>query len=40
MLNCNPESVSTDFESSDRLYFEEISLERVLDVYEFERPRA
>ncbi len=40
MLNCNPESVSTDFESSDRLYFEEISLERVLDVYEFERPEG
>ena len=38
MLNCNPESVSTDFEVSDRLYFEEISLERVLDIYEAEHP--
>lgn len=38
MINCNPESVSTDFEMSDRLYFEELSLERVLDIYEAERP--
>lgn len=38
MLNCNPEAVSTDFEMSDRLYFEEISLERVLDIYEAEHP--
>ena len=38
MVNCNPEAVSTDFEMSDRLYFEEISLERVLDIYEAEHP--
>jgi carbamoyl-phosphate synthase large subunit len=38
MVNCNPETVSTDYDVCDRLYFEELSLERVLDVYEFERP--
>jgi len=37
-VNCNPEAVSTDFEMSDRLYFEELSLERVLDIYEAEHP--
>lgn len=38
MVNCNPETVSTDFDESDRLYFEELTLERVLDIVEFERP--
>jgi carbamoyl-phosphate synthase large subunit len=38
MVNCNPETVSTDYDVCDRLYFEELSLERVLDIYEFERP--
>ncbi len=38
MLNCNPEAVSTDYEMTDRLYFEELSLERVLDIYEAEHP--
>jgi carbamoyl-phosphate synthase/aspartate carbamoyltransferase/dihydroorotase len=38
VLNCNPETVSTDYDMSDRLYFEEISFESVLDVYNFERP--
>ncbi len=38
MLNCNPEAVSTDFDAADRLYFEELSLERVLDVWEAESP--
>ena len=38
MINFNPETVSTDFDSSDRLYFDEISLERVLDIYEKEKP--
>jgi len=32
-INCNPETVSTDYDMSDRLYFEELSLERVLDIY-------
>jgi carbamoyl-phosphate synthase large subunit len=38
MVNCNPETVSTDYDSNDRLYFEELTLERVLDIVEFERP--
>jgi carbamoyl-phosphate synthase large subunit len=37
IINCNPETVSTDFDISDRLYFEEITLERVLDIYEKEK---
>ncbi|CAM2704180.1 unnamed protein product [Rotaria socialis] len=40
MLNCNPETVSTDYDMSDRLYFEEISFESVLDVYNFEKPHG
>jgi carbamoyl-phosphate synthase large subunit len=38
MVNCNPETVSTDYDMCDRLYFEELSLERVLDIGEAERP--
>lgn len=38
MINCNPETVSTDHDICDKLYFEEISLERVLDILEFEKP--
>ncbi len=38
LINCNPETVSTDFDMTDRLYFEELTLERVLDIVEFERP--
>ena len=37
VVNYNPETVSTDYDESDRLYFEELSLERVLDIYELER---
>ncbi len=37
IINCNPETVSTDYDISDRLYFEEISFERVADIYEFEK---
>ncbi|EQD80894.1 carbamoylphosphate synthase, partial [mine drainage metagenome] len=37
VLNSNPETVSTDYDRSDRLYFEEITLERVRDIYEFEQ---
>ncbi|HCS79518.1 TPA: carbamoyl phosphate synthase large subunit [Patescibacteria group bacterium] len=37
MVNCNPETVSTDYDISDVLYFEELSLERVLDIYELEQ---
>jgi len=36
IVNCNPETVSTDYDISDRLYFEELTLERILDIYEFE----
>ncbi len=38
MVNCNPETVSTDYDVCDKLYFEEMSLERVLDIYEKENP--
>jgi len=38
MLNYNPETVSTDYDVCDRLYFEEMSFERVLDIYEKENP--
>jgi len=38
MVNCNPETVSTDFDILDRLYFEELTLERVLDIAEREQP--
>jgi len=37
VVNYNPETVSTDYDESDRLYFEELSLERVIDIYELER---
>ena len=40
VINCNPETVSTDYDISDRLYFEELSLERILDIYEKERPKG
>ncbi len=38
IINCNPETVSTDSDVSDRLYFEELSFERIADIYEFEHP--
>jgi carbamoyl-phosphate synthase/aspartate carbamoyltransferase len=38
IINYNPETVSTDYDESDRLYFEELSLERVMDIYERELP--
>ncbi len=37
MINCNPETVSTDFDVLDKLYFEELTLERILDIYEREK---
>ncbi|ORZ40002.1 protein URA1 [Catenaria anguillulae PL171] len=37
MINYNPETVSTDYDEADRLYFENITLERVLDIYEIEQ---
>lgn len=36
MINYNPETVSTDYDTCDKLYFDELSMERVLDIYEFE----
>lgn len=38
LINFNPETVSTDYDISDKLYFEEITFERVLDIYEKENP--
>jgi carbamoyl-phosphate synthase large subunit len=38
MVNYNPETVSTDYDESDRLYFEELTLERISDIAEFEDP--
>ena len=40
MLNCNPETVSTDYDICDRLVFDEVSLETVLDLCELEEPEA
>ena len=38
MINCNPETVSTDYDTSNRLYFEPITEEKVLDIIELEKP--
>jgi len=40
MVNCNPETVSTDYDTSDRLYFEPLTLEDVLEIVELEQPRG
>jgi carbamoyl-phosphate synthase large subunit len=40
MVNCNPETVSTDYDTSDRLYFEPLTLEDVLSIVEVERPEG
>ena len=40
MVNCNPETVSTDYDTSDRLYFEPITLEDVLEIFEVEKPKG
>ncbi len=40
LINSNPETVSTDFDESDRLYFEELTLERVRDIADFESPKG
>ena len=39
MVNCNPETVSTDYDTSDRLYFEPLTLEHVLNICDTEKPR-
>jgi len=40
MINCNPETVSTDFDTSDRLYFESLTLEDVLEIVHIEKPKG
>ena len=40
MVNCNPETVSTDYDTSDRLYFEPLTVEDVANIYDKERPRG
>ena len=40
MINYNPETVSTDFDEADRLYFEELGFERVMDIYELEQSQG
>ncbi len=40
MVNYNPETVSTDYDMSDKLYFEELSFETVMNIYELEKPKG
>lgn len=40
VINCNPETVSTDYDISDKLYFEELTFERIADIYDYENPFA
>ncbi|NMI82986.1 MAG: carbamoyl-phosphate synthase (glutamine-hydrolyzing) large subunit [Candidatus Nitrosopumilus sp. MTA1] len=40
VVNCNPETVSTDYDICNRLYFEELTQERILDITEFEHPKG
>lgn len=40
MVNCNPETVSTDYDTSDRLYFEPLTLEDVLEIIDIEKPKG
>ena len=40
MVNCNPETVSTDYDTSDKLYFEPLTAEDVLSIYENEKPEG
>ena len=40
MVNCNPETVSTDYDTSDRLYFEPLTLEDVLEIIDVEQPKG
>lgn len=40
VVNCNPETVSTDYDICDRLYFEELTLERILDIHAFENDKG
>jgi carbamoyl-phosphate synthase large subunit len=40
MINYNPETVSTDYDMCDRLYFDELTFERVMDIYDLEKPHG
>ena len=40
MVNCNPETVSTDYDISDRFYFESLTLEDVLEIVTLKNPKA
>ena len=40
MVNCNPETVSTDYDTSDRLYFEPVTFEDVMNIVEKEKPEG
>ncbi len=40
MINCNPETVSTDYDTTDKLYFEPLTFEDVINVIEFEKPKG
>ena len=40
MVNCNPETVSTDYDQCDKLYFEQLSFETVMDICEMEKPHG
>ena len=40
IVNCNPETVSTDYDMADRLYFDELSLETILEIYHMENPEG
>lgn len=40
MVNCNPETVSTDYDEADKLYFEDLSVENIMNIYENEKPRG
>jgi carbamoyl-phosphate synthase large subunit len=40
MVNCNPETVSTDYDTADRLYFEPLTLEDVLNMVDMEQPEG
>ena len=40
MVNCNPETVSTDYDTADRLYFEPLTIEDVLSIIEAEKPEG
>ena len=40
MVNCNPETVSTDYDVSNRLYFEPITAEKIFDIIDIEKPEG